>query len=643
MRQIRLKNNFSLAFLTRLLLVISVVISAYFAIWHYWRGWTLPNGDIEGENFLLSLACLLLSVATLALWVHRWSIKRPVDHFASIMGALVKGDFSKARKLFRNSEFAPFAQNLEEMLQQLEKHKSDRVVPLPNSWTPTRLRQQVRQQFGNGRICVIANREPCIHNRKGRTVETVFPASGLVTAVEPIVRACSGLWIGHGSGTADQETADEQGMLLVPPHQPEYALKRVWLTKEEEEGYYYGFSNEGMWPLCHIVHTRPLFRSEDWKHYQGVNRKFAKAFAEGMKGSDRPIALAQDYHFALLPQMIKEEVPKAVVSLFWHIPWPNPEVISICPWKNEILEGMIAADLIGFHTQYHCNNFLDSADKFLEARVDRERFSITSKGHTCYVKPFPISIEWPPKHDIEAAKIPEVRAEVMDELGLKHDIKICVGVDRLDYTKGIIERFLAVEKLLEQHPELIGRFVMVQISAPSRTHIRRYQDLDAEIRELVGRINFKFRRDGVEPIIHRLFHHDSKEIFRFYRAADVCMVSSLHDGMNLVAKEFVASRVDNGGSLVLSSFTGAAKELTDAFIVNPYDIENSAVALHQALMLDSAEKSLRMSRLRAEVLKNNVYTWAGHFLNEIHRIAEERANQKPPGELPHVLETVSQG
>jgi trehalose 6-phosphate synthase/phosphatase len=505
--------------------------------------------------------------------------------------------------------------------------QNETVAHFPNLWTATRFKDEVRAQFGEARLCVIANREPCIHNKKGRYIETLFPASGLVTAVEPIVRACEGLWIAHGSGTADRETADKDGIIGVPPENPEYFLKRIWLTKEEEERYYYGLANEGIWPLCHIAHTRPVFRSEDWDSYQQVNQKFANAFLEEIGRNQRiPIALIQDYHFALVPEMIRKEAKEAVVSLFWHIPWPNPEVIAICPWKNELLNGMLHSDLIGFHTQYHCNNFLDTIDRFLEARVDRERFCVTLHGRTCYVKPFPISVQYPPKHDLAPSEIPKIRQAVMEELSLNPDVYIGIGVDRLDYTKGIIEKFLAVEKLLDRHPELIGKFVLIQISAPSRTHIKRYQDLDAEIRTVAEKINFKFHRENYEPILHRVAHHDSKEISRFYRAADVCIVTSLHDGMNLVAKEFVASRNDNGGALVLSSFTGAARELGEAYVINPYDTVETAEAIYRALVSEKEEREHRMTRMRAVILKNNGYSWAGHFLEEIHNISEERQN-----------------
>lgn len=563
---------------------------------------------------------LLFFLITLA--VYRWSMNTTINKLKAVFRGVVTGDIATIDESVTRGEFSPIARDLSKVLREL-RHAKEVVKDTETalSWTPTRLRTEVQKLFGDSQLCVIANREPYVHNKKGNKLEVLLPASGLVTAVEPIVRACSGLWIGHGSGTADRETADASGKLLVPPGKPEYVLKRVWLSKAEEKGYYYGFSNEGLWPLCHIAHTRPHFDSQDWNHYVAVNEKFAKSFAEEQTGK-QPILLIQDYHFALLPEMVRKLKPEAVSSLFWHIPWPNPEAFGICPWKKELLRGMLGADLIGFHTQFHCNNFLDTVDRFLEARVDRERFSVTIRGHTCFVKPFSISVEWPPRYDLSAEELPREKEELLSELNLPKNIKIGIGVDRVDYTKGIIERFRSVEKLLDKHPELVGKFVFVQIGAPSRTHIKRYQDLNSEVQELANQINWKFHKADVPPILLKLSHHNAPDLFRYYRAADVCFVSSLHDGMNLVAKEYIAAHNDNDGVLVLSNFAGASRELTEALIVNPYDIDECAAALHTALTMPEPERKRRMERLRAIVSEKNVYAWAGSFLAEINRIAQ---------------------
>jgi trehalose 6-phosphate synthase len=567
-----------------------------------------------------------VSLFLLTLGVYRWTISSAIKKLKFFLKDLVAGDLDSARAAIAKSELSPLAKDLSRVMVKLRQAKNmteaSEVGPL---WSPLKLRSEVQKQFGDSQICVIANREPYIHNRHGGKIEVIFPASGLVTAVEPIVRACSGLWIAHGSGTADRETADSSGKLLVPPEKPEYVLKRIWLSKTEEQGYYYGFSNEGLWPLCHIAHARPHFESKDWNHYVNVNTRFAESFAQEQLGKN-PVVLIQDYHFALLPRMIRERKPSAVTSLFWHIPWPNPEAFGICPWKKELLLGMLGADLIGFHTQFHCNNFLDTIDRFLEARVDREQFTVTVQGHVCHVKPFPISIEWPPRHDIQKEDFGRERQDLLNELNLPSDIQMGIGVDRIDYTKGIVERLRSVERLLEKRPELVGKFTFVQIGAPSRTHIKRYQDLNSEVQELADRINWKFDDANVPPIILKMQHHNAAEIFKYYRAADLCFVSSLHDGMNLVAKEYVSARKDGTGVLILSNFTGAARELTDALLVNPYDLEECAGALHAALQMPVEEQKRRMERMRLAVSERNVYAWAGAFLNEIHRVSEAKTS-----------------
>lgn len=569
----------------------------------------------------ISLLFLLLTVG-----IYRWSMGESLRRVRALLRGLLRGDLAGLDGLLAKGELSPLGRPLLKIVRELRRSQDmARSQDAAPGWNPARLRTEVRKLFGDSQLCVIANREPYVHNhRSDGGIETLLPASGLVTAVEPLVRACSGLWIAHGSGTADRQTADAEGRLLVPPGRPEYQLKRVWLTRAEEEGYYSGFSNEGLWPLCHIAHARPRFNSDDYSHYVQVNEKFAKAFLQ--EPTERgTVVLIQDYHFALLPLMIRNERPDAILSLFWHIPWPNPEAFGICPWKKQLLTGMLGADLIGFHTQFHCNNFLDTVDRNLEARVDRENFSVSFRGHVCYVKPFSISVEWPPNYDIPIEEFGREKEALFSELGLPMDIRVGLGVDRVDYTKGLVERLESVERLLDRHPELVGRLVFIQIGAPSRTTIRRYQDLNAELVEMAEKINRKFEgRGGPPPVLLRLTHHNPPDIYRYYRAADFCFVSSLHDGMNLVAKEYVAARKDLGGALVLSTFAGASRELLDALLVNPYDIDECANALHHALVMSDGERRQRMERLRAVVTEKNVYAWAGSLLGEIHRIARRK-------------------
>ncbi len=560
----------------------------------------------------------------ITLLIVRWSIAGPIARTARWMRALRTGRAMSARiklpdlELFRPlaREVATFAESLNSARSAAELEARLRATG-EAMWTADRLAVHVQTRLEDGRLFVVSNREPYIHSRKGRTVEVSEPASGLVTAIEPVLRACGGTWVAHGSGDADLEFVDAHDRLQVPPDDPHYTLRRVWLTKEEEQGYYYGFSNEGLWPLCHIAHTRPLFRPSDWKHYQEVNRKFADALLEEMENVRHPVVLVQDYHFALLPKMIKEQRPDARVAIFWHIPWPNPESFGICPWQRELVDGLLGADLIGFHIQAHCTNFLQTVDRTLESRIDWNQFSVQRLEHRTMLRPFPISVESvaaPIEVPRESAY--EERGALLKALGVEAAL-LGVGVDRIDYTKGILERFLAIERFLEKYPRYQGVFTFVQIGAPSRTHIKRYHDFQAEVEAEVERINWKFQADQWKPIIYLNRQHTHKEVAAYYRAADLCLVTSLHDGMNLVSKEFVATRHDERGVLILSCFTGAARELYDALQVNPYDIDQTAEAIRAALEMQPEEKRLRMQRMRRLVREQNVFRWAGSLIGEL--------------------------
>jgi trehalose 6-phosphate synthase len=469
--------------------------------------------------------------------------------------------------------------------------------------------------------------------RKGEKVEIQMPASGLVTALEPVMRACSGTWVAHGSGNADKEAVDSHDRVRVPPENPSYQIRRVWLTEEEEKGYYYGFSNEGLWPLCHVAHTRPIFRSEDWEKYVEVNRKFANAVIDEAR-TESPVILVQDYHFALLPRMIRQKLPKAIVITFWHIPWPNPEAFGICPWREEILHGLLGSSIMGFHTRFHSNNFLDTVDRFMETRIDRETSTITSGRNSTAVRQYPISIDWPPRWLEGQPTVSACRAEVRKKLGIAPDVKLGIGVDRLDYTKGILERFLAVERLLEVEPAWQGKFSFIQIASPSRSIIEHYRQFDQHVRQEAERINKRFGKDGYQPIHLLVEHHNPPEVFFHYRASDVCVVTSLHDGMNLVAKEFIAARDDEMGVLVLSQFTGASRELPEALIINPYDIDQCAAALQLALEMPELEQKERMRSMRNFVKEFNVYRWAGRMLIDANRMRQRnRFRERNPVSL----------
>jgi trehalose 6-phosphate synthase len=524
-------------------------------------------------------------------------------------------------------EFQPVAQDLRALINDLEADRRLRDES-QMSWRPAALRTILREQLAGDEVLIISNREPYIHAKRGSTIEVHVPASGLVTALEPVMRACSGVWIAHGSGSADRETVDARDHVRVPPDNPAYDIRRVWMSPEEEMGHYYGFSNEGLWPLCHIAHIRPVFRSSDWKHYAAINERFAEVVREEAK-TDNPVVLVQDYHLALLPKLIKDRLPNATVITFWHIPWANAERYGICPWSAEILEGLLGSNILGFHTRVHCNNFLDSVDRLLEARIDRNDSTISYGGKLTAVNPYPISIEWPVRWVQDQRPVPDCRAHIRTLNGIEPGRLIGVGVDRLDYTKGIPERFRAVERLLELKPEWIGKFSFVQIAAPSRSVIEEYQHFKEQVTSLAETINKRFGRDGYQPICLKVVHHEPPETFAYYRGADVCVVSSLHDGMNLVAKEFVAARDDEQGVLILSQFTGASHELPEALVVNPYDIEQCAAALHRALTMPPVEQRARMRSMRALIREFNVYRWAGRMLMDAARIRQrERVMQQ---------------
>ncbi|MBI4346238.1 MAG: trehalose-6-phosphate synthase [Elusimicrobia bacterium] len=586
--------------------------------------------EIWRITFLRVLAqAVLISLVTLL--VVQWTFVGPIAQMAEWMKQLRAGGSIESSPLPRGDLFAPMAREVTTFARHLSVAKTAaeeeaRLRQASESlWTSERLKDHVKTKLGGQPLVIVSNREPYMHRYKGREVEVIVPAGGVVTALDPLMRSCGGTWIAHGAGDADWDFVDERKRVRVPPDDPQYTLRRVALTSAEENGYYYGFSNEGLWPLCHIAHVRPDFRPGDWAHYQTANQKFADTVLDEIADFSSPCVLIQDYHFALLPRIVKEKRPEARIALFWHIPWPNPESFGICPWQKELLYGMLGADILGFHTQYHCNNFLETVDRTMECRIDRERFSVIKEEHLTAVKPFPISVDFSPAHQgSPAAGAPKSdRAAILKDLRIKAEY-LGVGVDRVDYTKGILERFRAVERFLDKYPAYRGRFTFVQIGAPSRTHIKRYNDFLAETDAEADRINWKFKGSDWRPIVFQKRHHNHQEILPFYRTADLCMVTSLADGMNLVAKEFIAARDDEGGALVLSCFAGASRELRDALIVNPYDSEQTAEAIRYALEMPPEERTARMKRLRETVKENNIYRWAGRLITELTQVRFEQ-------------------
>lgn len=515
------------------------------------------------------------------------------------------------------------------------------------SWTRARLEHLARTRLRGAKLIVVSNREPYIHRRRGGAVECVRPAGGLTAALDPVMRACGGVWVAHGSGDADRAACDARGRVAVPPDDPAYQLRRVWLSREEEEGYYYGLANSTLWPLCHQVYRQPSFDPAHWAAYREVNRRFAAAVLDEARGGPA-IVFVQDYHLALLPRLVKAARPDLVVAQFWHVPWPHAETFAVCPWAADLLRGLLGNDLLSFHTQHHCNNFLETVDRTLECRVDRAGFGVTCGGHETRVRPHPISVDPGLADEYLADDWAGRAARLRDRLGLG-DRPLLVGVDRADYTKGIPERLRAVDRLLEKRPGLAGRFHLLQVGAPSRSVLPAYQELTAEVDRLAAAVNARHGTDGWRPVALLNEHLGPEDVYALYRDAAGCVVTSLHDGMNLVAKEFVTARPDGQGVLVLSEFTGAARELTDAVLVNPFDADGTADGLHAALTMPADEQRRRMRRLRAHVLHHNVYRWAGRLLSEAARLvpepagADDGADDTRPDSAPHPALSVAAG
>lgn len=580
------------------------------------RGYIISQIREFWKNSALTFSILAAILSIVSLLVIRWSVTGPIARIG-LMVQKTLGAEARSKEGKEQGDIEKLLYGVSHMAASLKAARLDLVEQsrLVNAegtvWTKERLKDYLKSKLDGKQLYVVSNREPYIHRKKVNEIECITPASGVVTALDPVMQATGGLWLAHGAGNADREVVDKENKVRVPPWKPTFTLKRVWLTPDEEKGYYYGFSNEGLWPLCHISHVRPVFRMEDWYCYKEVNRKFAESLLAELD-DDPPLILIQDYHFALLPRMIKERRPDAKIALFWHIPWPNAEAFGICPWQEEILDGMLGSDIIGFHTQFHCNNFLDTVDHALECRINWASFEVTRGGKSSAVKPFPISISGAPNVAVqETGKDP--LGKLKQEYGLK-DKKIGLGVDRIDYTKGLLERFRAIERVLEKHTHLQGELVFVELGAPSRTLIASYQEHLKEVERLVEKINQRFQKGNYRPILFLEEHHDPKRIFDFYRIADFCFVSSLHDGMNLVAKEFVSAREDEDGVLILSRFTGASHEFTSALLINPYDIEGTAEAIHQALAMLSEEKKERMRKMRQIVREYNIYRWAADLI-----------------------------
>jgi len=580
----------------------------------------------ETRNYIVALFAMLgLMIALVTLVVAHLSWRGWIKGVrAMLSGEVLLRPFAADGAGTVSSELRPLESEVRALLRRFDRSRSSDDGS-GDGWSAQRLRKVLDEEYAGDEVVVVSNRQPYSHEKRNGQIVVTQPASGLVTALEPVLRASGGTWIAHGSGSADVEVSDADGCVSVPPESPAYTLRRLWLSAEDMSGYYEGFANEGLWPLCHIAHVRPVFRAGDWQRFVSVSNRFADAVAKAARRPN-PLVLVQDYHMALVPQMIRERLPHATIMSFWHIPWPMSETFGICPWREEILDGLLGSHIMGFQTATHCRNFIDAVDTFLEARIEHESSTIHRAGQLTQILPYPISIAWPSPTDESMA---DTRERIRRELKLPADQRLAVGIDRLDYIKGLSERFAAVEHLLDRHPEWRGRFTLVQVAAPSRTDLAEYQAFRERVEADAERINRRFGNARGIPILLKVEHHGAGAVRDLYRAADIGLVTSLHDGMNLVAKEFVAARDDELGVLVLSCFTGASRELHEALIVNPYSAEQTADALNRALAMPPAEQRERMRSMRTWVHSHNIFRWAGKMLSDSARVrSRERVAER---------------
>lgn len=482
----------------------------------------------------------------------------------------------------------------------------------------------IREKLKDKLFVVVSHSEPYIHFYEEEEIRYKRGRGGIVTALDPILQTCDGLWISYGEGSADSDVVDANDCVKVPPDEPKYTLKRVWLSNDEVNGYLNSSHHSMLYPLCHFVYVRPRFNKNDWEMYKKVNKKFADAVIDSI-GEKSAFVWVHDAQLALCSRYIKEMRPDIVTAMFWHIPWPNPEIFNRCPWHKEILEALLYNDLLGFQIRYYSNNFLDLVDRVLEARLDRETSTVFFRGSQTSIREFPISIDF--------ANIKKSSANISDEdvirikkhFGLRNEI-IALGVERRDYNKGIPEKFMAVKRFLEDNPEYIGKFVLIQIAQPTRMQVNEYQELYKKATILADDINWKYRKGRWMPIVLIDEFMPTKDVLTLFKIADMCLITSLHDGMNLVAKEYVSANIDKKGVLILSKFTAASRELKDATIINPYDIDGVSEAIKKAIEMPFEERSERMRKMQEEIEGNDIFKWASDNIEGISKLRSTVVN-----------------
>ncbi|GAB4417243.1 MAG: hypothetical protein OHK0032_13280 [Thermodesulfovibrionales bacterium] len=479
------------------------------------------------------------------------------------------------------------------------------------------LKAFIEENFSDKNLIIVSNREPYIHKKSGLSIKVEKPAGGLTSAMDDVLKVTGGTWVAWGSGSGDRDVVDSKNLVPVPPEKPSYMLKRVWLSPSLAENFYHGYSNQVLWPLCHITLDRVYFRKKFWEDYKEANRAFSDAVVE--EADNNSIVWVHDYHLCLVPGMMRNERPELTIAHFWHIPWPDWSVFRVCPHAKEILEGLLGNDLIGFQIPLFVKNFMDCVSECLDADIDYQRPAVTYKGHTTVLKAFPISIDYDKFNDMASSdRTVKFMKSLKEKYGLEQGY-IGIGVDRLEYTKALIKRLQAIDLFFDRYERFRRKFTFIQIAVPTRMK-EPYISYKKTVEELVAKINKKYSTGLWKPIIYIDTKIEHEDLAAYYRMADVAIISSVYDGMNLVAKEYVASQVDEKGVLILSEFAGAAEEMQGAIIVNPYDIEGFSDAIKDALIMPQKERSNRMALLRKQIKDNDIYKWISDILHEIIKI-----------------------
>lgn len=485
-----------------------------------------------------------------------------------------------------------------------------------------KLRSFIQENSSFKNLIIVSNREPYIHKKTAAGIKVDKPAGGLTAAMDEVMRALGGSWVAWGSGSGDRARSDAKSCVQVPPGNPLYTLKRVWLTNDEVENFYHGYSNSVLWPLCHITLDRVYYRKVFWEDYKKANADFADAVLDVAESNS--LVWIHDYHLCIVPKILRTKRPKLSLAHFWHIPWPDHSVFRICPQTSEVLSALLCNDILCFQLPLFSRNFLECVKQTIfDAEVDLEHSTVTYKGHVTKVMAFPISVDFE-KFSSLAQDVKTIKNMQLIRQRYNFSGKLVgVGVDRLEYTKALVKRLRAIDFFFARYKEYRGRFTFLQIAVPTRME-EPYLSYKYTVERMVRKINRKYSSGSWSPIMYRDIKADHEDLVVFYRLADIAIISSIHDGMNLVAKEFVSSRTDKKGVLVLSEFAGAAEELEGALLVNPYDIEEFSESIKRALEMSAREKTSRMNTLRRQVKENDIYLWIAEILSELSSVAYSR-------------------